>query len=597
MFRNIRWRIAIPYIVLILLAMLSLTVYLSGFMRDAHLGDLRAQLANEAVLVGEALTGPLAEGDPAETLDALAAHYAELLGARVTIIGPDGTVLGESHEDRTQMDNHLYRPEVQQALTSGQGSSIRFSRTVGYQMMYVAIPVQADERVVGIARIALPLREIEATVARLRVTIGAAALVTTFLAVLLAVLIAERTAKPVRSLTEVVKRVADGDLSARVLPTTRDEVGTLARAFNQMADRLRDMVTTLAGERGRLAAVLEHMADGVLITDSAGRIRLINPAATQLLGAGEEVALSAPFAQLARHHRLIELWQRCRERQEEQIDLVEISRRGPFLRAVITPLEAAEPQACLVILQDLTEMRRLETVRRDFVSNISHELRTPLASLKALVDTLRDGALEDPQAAQRFLNGIETEVDALTQMVEELLQLSRIESGQAPLRLEAVAVADIVLPPVQRLLPQAERAGLQVTVDLSPDIPPVLADSERMQQVVTNLVHNAIKFTLSGGQVAISGKVSEDEVVILVRDTGIGIPAEALLRIFERFYKADRARSGGGTGLGLSIAKHIVQAHGGRIWAESTEGQGSAFYFSVPLAEANEALNQTFPGR
>ena len=587
MFRNIRWRIAIPYVILILLAMAGLVICLSDLVRDAYLADLEAQLTAEARLVGDTLASSLAQGRPGETFDAQARHYAGLLGVRVTIIGGDGTVLGESHEDRTRMDNHLYRLEVQQALAEGQGSSVRFSQTVGYEMMYVAIPVMAEGRVTGIARVALPLRQIEANVARLRQTVLSAMLITTSLAVLMALLIAERTARPVRQLTEVVQRMTEGDLSARLLPITRDEIGTLTRAFNQMAERLRETITTLAEERSRLTTVLDNMADGVLITDGKGYVRLINPAAVRLLDTTEEHALERSFAQVVRHYQLIELWKRCRETGEEQIEVVELSLRGPFLQAIVTPLQDAKPRAYLLILQDLTRVRRLETVRRDFISNISHELRTPLASLRALADTLRDGALEDPPAARRFLDRMETEVDALTQMVQELLELSRIESGQVPFRLVPVAVAEVVLPPVERLRPQAERFVLQLTVDLPPDLPPVLADAERIQQVVTNLVHNAVKFTPSGGEVTISAVASGDEVVVSVRDTGVGIPADDLPRIFERFYKADHARSGGGTGLGLAIAKHIVQGHGGRIWAESVEGRGSTFYFSLPV------INQT----
>jgi len=584
MFRNIRWRIAIPYVILILLAMASLVVYLSDLVREAHLADLEAQLTAEAQLIGDALASSPAWGEPDSDLDSVARHYADLLGARVTIIGADGTVLGESHEDRTQMDNHLYRPEVQQALARGQGSSIRFSETVGYDMMYAAVLVKLEGRVTGFVRLALPLRQIEANVARLRQAVLSAALLAAFGAALLALFIAERTARPVRRLTEVVQRMTKGDLSARLLPITHDEVGTLTRAFNQMAGRLQETIATLTEERGRLAAVLDNMADGVLITDGDGRVRLINPAAARLLGTDTEAALGRSFAQVARDHRIIALWQQCREQGKEQIEPVEVYRQGPFLQAVVTPLQDAEPRACLVILQDLTRVRRLETVRRDFISNISHELRTPLASLRALVDTLRDGALEDPPAAQRFLNRMETEVDALTQMVQELLELSRIESGRVPLRLSPVAVADVVLPPVERLRPQAERFVLRLAVDLPPDLPPVLADEERIQQVVTNLVHNAIKFTPSGGEVAISAVASGDEIVVSVRDTGVGISADDLPRIFERFYKADQARRSGGTGLGLSIAKHIVQAHGGRIWADSVEGKGSTFHFSLPAA-------------
>jgi two-component system, OmpR family, phosphate regulon sensor histidine kinase PhoR len=384
----------------------------------------------------------------------------------------------------------------------------------------------------------------------------------------------------------VAERLASGDLWARLVPSTRDEVGQLTRAFNHMAQQIRDQVSTLAEEQGRLAAVLAHMADGVLITDARGQVQLINAAAARLLDTSEERALQRPFTQVAFYHTLIDLWKACREQGEEQVAMVEVSHHGLFLQAIITPFREPEVEGYLVILQDLTRIRRLETVRRDFISNISHELRTPLAGLRALVDTLRGGAIKEPKAAKRFLKRMDAEVDALTQMVEELLELSRIESGQAPLRLAPTSVAEVMIPPVDRLRPQAERAGLVLNVELVPRLPHVLSDVDRVRLVLTNLVHNAIKFTPPGGRITVAARQEGNEVVLAVHDTGVGIAAEDLPRIFERFYKADRARSGGGTGLGLAIAKHIVQGHGGRIWAESIEGQGSAFYFTLPVATA-----------
>jgi len=583
MFRSIRWRIATPYVLLILLVMGGLTVYLSHFVRSAHLSDLRNQLTAEARLAGDALAPMLAKGEAGETFDELAKRWAVLLDARITIISPDGTVLGESHEDRARMDNHLSRPEVQQALATGQGSSIRYSNTVHYDMMYAAVPVRDNGRVVGIMRVAVPLRQIEANVAFLRRTILLAMVLTTVLTVLLALFIAGRTTRPVRDLRKVAERMAEGDLDARLLSTTRDEVGQLTNAFNRMADQLREKMVTLDQKQGRLSAILDNMADGVLITDRQGEVQLVNPAAARILGVVNGSA-GRSFAQVVRDYRLVSLWQECVVQGTEQVAEVEMGPQGLFLRAIISPLSGSDSGGFLIILQDLTEVRRLETVRRDFLSNISHELRTPLASLKALVDTLRDGALSDPPAARRFLDRIETEVDALTQMVQELVELSRIESGQVPLRLSPTPIAEIVLPPVERLRVQAERAGILFTIDLPTNLPSVLADAERVHQVVTNLVHNALKFTGEGGRVSIAAESANGEVVISVRDTGIGIPRDDLARIFERFYKTDRARSGGGTGLGLSIAKHIVLAHGGRIWAESVEGKGSAFHFSLPVA-------------
>ncbi len=584
-FHGIRWRIAIPYVALILLTMLVLAIYVSNQVRKEFLDDLQSKLLSDVQLMSDCMEPLLheLEGRGAGVLDTTASRWADLLGVRVTLIAGDGTVLVESHADRAQMDNHLNRPEIQQALTEGQGNSIRFSNTMDYEMMYVAKPItiQGEASATYIVRVALPLSQIEANISRLRQTVLTAALLAAVVAMLLAMLIAERTALPLRRLTRVANRMAAGDLSARLLPSSRDEVGQLTNAFNHMAEQLHEKVENLAEERGRLAAVLEHMADGVIIADGDGKVQLVNPAAARLLRTSAARAIGLSLAQVVRHHRLIDLWKRCREQEKEQVEAMEIRRYGLFLQAIVTPFQQAEARGYLFIIQDLTRVRRLEKMRRDFISNISHELRTPLAGVKALVDTLRDGAIEDPPAAEHFLTRMDTEVDAMTQMVQELLELSRIESGQVPLRLAPTLVSKLITLPTERLRPQAERAKLALKVDLPSSLPAVLADAERVRLVVTNLVHNAIKFTPAGGHVTVSARSIENEVIFSVQDDGVGIPADDLSRIFERFYKADRARSGGGTGLGLAIAKHIIQGHGGRIWAESVEGEGSTFYFSL----------------
>ena len=599
MFRSLRWRIAIPYLLLILVAMGGLSIYLSDLVRQSHLADFRGKLTAEARLIGDAVGEAAAWDEAGGEFHGLAHHYADLLDARVTFIGADGVVQGDSHADRTEMDNHLRRPEVQEALEGGQGSSTRFSRTVDYEMMYAAVLVGSGGDVRGFARVALPVSQVEAHVARLRRVTLIAAVMASLGAAVLAIVMAERIARPVRRLTGVVRRMTAGDLNARLLPATQDEIGELTRSFNQMANRLRETINSVTEQQNRLSAVLDNMADGVLITDDQGLVRLINPAAATCLGTAVEHALDRSFAQAARDHRIIELWRRCYNERVQQVEAVEMYRQDALLQVIVTPLPDSGDRSCLIILQDLTRMRQLETVRRDFISNISHELRTPMASLKALVDTLRDGALQDPPAAQRFLDRMDTEVDALTQMVQELLQLSRIESGRAPIRLEPVSMIEVVDPPVERLRPQAERAELDLSVDVLSIPPSVLADVDRIQQVVTNLVHNAIKFTPAGGSIRVTvrelsrvdeeypeqelaGLESGDWVLITVEDTGVGIPRADLPRIFERFYKADRARSGGGTGLGLAIAKHIVQAHDGHIWAESVEDQGSSFHVALP---------------
>ncbi len=579
-FRSLLWRVLIPLELVILLAMVGLAWGLSEMARRTYLADLEDQLTAEARLIADALAPTMASGIPQEFLDEPARRYASMLNARVTLIGPDGVVWGESHEDRTRMDNHLHRPEVQEALITGKGMSIRFSHTVNYNMMHVAVPVTLDGRVVGIARVSLPLIRIEAIVARLRQTFWGAAGGVALLIGLLTFFRIVPTIRAVQDLGDAVHLVTAGDLTARVLPRTDDEVGDLTHSFNQMAERLQETVTQLQEEQARLAGLLNRMSDGVIITDGAGTVRLMNPAAARMLNVPETGALGRSFAQVVWDHRLVELWRQSRERSQEQVGLIESGPRRPVFYAVVTPLEE---NAVLVLLQDLTRLRELETVRRDFVSNVSHELRTPLATLKALVETLEEGALEDPQAARHFLEQMGAEVDRLDKLVGELLDLARIESGRAPMRMAPVAVADVVRPSVERLRPLAEQAGLKVTVHLPPDLPLILADVEQIQRVIANLVHNAIQFTPTG-EIRVRAEQAGNEVVISVQDTGVGIPAEDLPRIFERFYKRGQGRWGGGAGLGLSIARHIVQAHGGRIWAESVERQGSTFYVAMPTA-------------
>jgi len=426
--------------------------------------------------------------------------------------------------------------------------------------------------------------------------LGSVALLLT--AVALAFLLAARFVRPLQDLTLTTQRLLAGDRRARIMQYGRGETGEFIQAYNQLIDQGSQLINELTEERDQLASVLAYMADGVIIADAYGYVRQVNPAAMRLLSATEKKALGRPIAETLRHHQLIGLWQQCQREKQEQIAAVEVG-RDLFLQAVVTPIMRRGSLVYVVILQDLTTIRRLETIRRDFISNISHELRTPLASLRAVVETLEDGALTDPPAATRFLSRAAHEVDTLTQMVEELLELSRIESGQVPLKLSATAVLDLVQRPLERFRAQAERDNVELVVDIPPDLPPVLADASRVQQVVNNLVHNALKFT-PRGKVTVYAFTTKDapkhvsqmleglppSVVIVVADSGAGIPTEDLPRIFERFYKSDRARTRGrgGTGLGLAIARHIVQAHNGRIWAESKEGKGSTFYFSLRIS-------------
>jgi two-component system, OmpR family, phosphate regulon sensor histidine kinase PhoR len=582
---SIRSRIAVPYLVLILFVMAALAIYLIGFVGNSYRVNLEEQMTIQARLVGDAVAPWLTDGQRDPGLHEEVAYLGDVLGARVTIIAPDGDVLADSEADLLTMINHLHRPEVQQALAAGRGSAMRLSDTVRMRMMYVAVPLRDAETLLAIVRVALPLSEIERDLVSIRYAILLATLIAGVVTLVLAVGIADRMLRPLRRLRQAMDRVMQGEFDTHLVPTRRDELGELLLAHNRMADHLKQTMARLDDERSQLRAVLEHMADGVLIADAEGLVQMLNPSAEIILSVDAQRALGRSFPQVVREHQIIDVWQTYRETGETQEQLIETAPRGPFVRIVVSPLSGVGAGASLIIVQDLSQIRRLETVRREFVTNISHELRTPLASLRAIADTLRDGALDDPPAAERFLDRMDAEIDALTQMVEELMELSRIESGRVPMRLAPVKVADVVWPAIERLRPQAERADLVLHVDIGDDMPMVLGDLVRLNQVVTNLLHNAIKFTLPGGLITLRAEHTADMVTICVEDTGIGIAPDVLPRIFERFYKADRARSEGGTGLGLAIAKHIVQSHGGEIWAESVEGQGSTFCFSLFVAQ------------
>ncbi|MGZ9166618.1 MAG: sensor histidine kinase, partial [Anaerolineales bacterium] len=356
------------------------------------------------------------------------------------------------------------------------------------------------------------------------------------------------------------------------------ELQNLSSAVTSLIATFDMQHSTLDAERARLATVLDQITDGVLIADAQGLIQFANPAAGKLFQTSNP--LNRSIAEVVRNHQLVEAWRRSQQTRQMQSESIEIPARHQFLQLVVIPDK--HTSGSLLLVQDLTRLRRLETVRRDFVSNLSHELRTPLASLKALAETLQEGALEDPPAARRFIGQIHTEVDALTQMVTELLELSRIESGRLSLDLEPVAAYDLLDSASRRMQLQVERAGLLLRLECADNLPKVRIDSQRLEQVLVNLIHNAVKFTRPGGEVVLLAGSDYGFVRFAVHDTGAGIPADEVTRIFERFYRVDKSRAGRGTGLGLSIAKHIVEAHGGKIWAESIEGQGSTFYFTIP---------------
>lgn len=403
------------------------------------------------------------------------------------------------------------------------------------------------------------------------------------LSVILAYVIARRGTRSVRNLIYGSRRLAQGDLDHRVPPGSSDETRELADAFNAMASSLKQMITESSGQRDHLFTVLATMTDGVVVIDSNGNITLQNPAAEALLGLEPSTFTTTRFVEAVRDHELNRLVTDCQKNgSPHQLEL-ELSPGRKYLSVIAAPLISHTGNRVLLVLHDLTQARRVETTRREFVANVSHELRTPLAAVKAAVETLQNGALQEPDMAAEFIDRANKNVDRMTWMVEELLDLSRLESGETALNLESVSMRNLIDDGIEAHQELAHTKKVRLFADdVEPEMKAII-DQARVQQVLSNLVENAVKFTEPGGDVEISVRGNGNEIKVQVRDTGIGISSEHLPHAFERFYKIDRSREDRGMGLGLAIAKHIVEAHGGHIQVESQEGLGSVFSFTIPV--------------
>ena len=428
--------------------------------------------------------------------------------------------------------------------------------------------------VTSVAAAVLALYLIDAT-GDTGLAVALAMLVASLLSIGLAFLLTRRTVRTIRGVTEGARRLERGDLEHRVESDAPDETRELASAFNAMAVALRDTVQGFSDEGGKLSAVLDTMADGVVLVRSEGRIEVMNGAAGALLGLKPEGARDRPFMEVVRDHDLRLLMTRALESRQQERDEVELLNNRRFVSAIATPLAGSESTDVLLTLHDLTRQRQVETTRREFVSNVSHELRTPLSSVKALAEALENGALDDADTAQDFVRRIHGEADRMSALVDDLLELSRLESGQAPLEIETVDLAALARGEIESFQLRAEAAGAALEARL-PDAPALVrGERDKLRQVLVNLLDNALKFTPSGGAVTVAVHTGAGGVEVSVRDTGAGIAAEHLPHVFERFYKADRARRDGGTGLGLAIVRHIVEAHGGTARVESREGEGT----------------------
>lgn len=584
--KRLVWQLFPSYLLVTLLSLLALTWHVTTTWRHFYLEQTAADLKTRALLVETRLQGRLAPGQGAE-IDRICKDLGRLTGTRLTVILPSGQVLGDSEGEPARMENHSDRPEIQEALRGRVGISARYSPTLGDQRMYVAVPMREQDRIVAVVRASLPMTSIAQALRAMYFKTALGGLVIVLLLAALSFLISQRLSRPLQDLKRGALRIAGGDLSRRLPVPGSDELGSLAEAFNHMAEQLEDRIGVLIRQGQMQEAVLSSMVEGVLAVDSQQRLITLNRAAAQLLGVDYLASQDLTIQEVVRDSQLLSFITRTIFARGP-IDAEVAMRHGQqIIQAHGTFLKDAQGAdiGFLIVLHDVTHLRRLEMSRRDFVANVSHELKTPITSIKGFVETLLAGALQEPENARNFLGIVSRQTDRLNEIIDDLLSLSRIEQDaeQGRVFLTAGRLKTVLDSAIQ--ICEAKAVAKEITVRLNcPDQLRARINAPLLEQALVNLIDNAVKYSPAGSAVQVEALRDDAEVVVRVRDQGVGIEKSQLDRIFERFYRVDagRSRKIGGTGLGLAIVKHIAQAHHGRVMVASTPGAGSLFSLHLP---------------
>ena len=589
---TLQGRIVLSYTSLIVISVAALSIYIFGFVLEFHTSSLQNRLEQQTALLGKFATQYFQGDITLEELKNISQDVGDIVEGRTTVIAVDGKVIVDSWEDPNVMDNHLDRPEIQDAMSNGTGKSTRYSTTVKQDLIYTAILIKHEESMRGITRIAIPKSDLSLTYNTIIATIAFSSLLVISFSIVLGFYLARRTSRALRAISESARRLARGEFEGVLESNGSEETRDLAEALNSMARELSTIIDNLSAERDKLSAVLNTMDDGVIVIrqlfylrQGEGIIELINPAAEELLQLSQDIAIGQRFMETLQDHELQDLVSSAMDTQVQKHTDIELLQPRIYVSATATPLiqDDNNNRGVLLVLHDLTRIRRVDVTRKQFVSNVSHELRSPLAAINAMVETLEDGALEDSSVSKEFIRRIHHDVDRMRDIVEELLELSRLESGH--FSLEPTDVDPIELIQEIKSVFQEQANNRQISLNLIADdnLQSIRCERGKIYQVLYNLVDNSLKFTPEGGNIQISTTIGNDGVVFEVSDTGIGIPLEDQPHVFERFYRVNSSRQYRGTGLGLSIARHIVEAHGGTISLTSSDGNGSVFGFNIPV--------------
>jgi two-component system phosphate regulon sensor histidine kinase PhoR len=557
-----------------------LDFYLTRFTATLQREDVERRLEAEGrILAGELANIELANLEPW-------AHAAEARAqARVTVIDPRGAVLADSQHDPETMENHGQRPEVLQARQGRTGIATRRSATLDLELSYVALAVTYQGKPDYVLRLALPLRELNTAIAAIRQRILGASLVAAFLALAMAYWFSRSFTRRVRRLESFAGSLLGARLPESLAPDADDELGSLAGSLSRTAEQLRDLFEKLSLESGRREAILSSMVEGVLAVDNELRVTFCNEAFARAVGAHTPVPERLPVLELVRDPAFLDLLSRVLvTHQTFKLRLQLAAADGRSFEVQAAPLAAGARRGAIAILHDISDLERLERVRKDFVANVSHELRTPLTAIRGYAETLLDGALEDQENNRKFLEVIRAHAIRLNNISSDLLVLSELESGQPQAEPQPVSLRAALEAALRTVESEARVRGVALQPGTIEEVE-VLGYPTRLEQAFVNLLDNAVKFNRPGGEVRVqASRIADARVAITVADTGVGIPSEDLARIFERFYRVDKARSRevGGTGLGLSIVKHVIERMNGTVAVESQLGKGSTFVVTLP---------------
>ena len=606
---NIRTQLTFRYIGIVLLVLLAMYFYLATMLKNSMSNRITSELEVQVALTREFLIEGLPTKDnfTYDLIDPLVDRLGKANNARVTFIDLDGVVWGDTERDGQalrEMDNHLTRPEVQDAIKNGSGIRDRYSDTTQTGFRYFALPIHrnvgaeispdGEETLIGICRVALPMEVVNTAIGNLRRMALIASVAGLILAIVFSVFSTGAITKPIKKLTQMTQSLAAGNINSRVPVDSRNELGQLSQNFNLMADRIQEQIDKISEEHQRSETILTNMGEGVLLVNGASEMTYANRTAIAMLEL-PDAYIGKALIEINRIPELQALLKRAE--QTETIAFAEIqlgNLREPEAEVTVVPVPAG--QEYIIVIHDVTKERQLERIRADFVANVSHELRTPLTTIRGYAETLLSENSVRTKTAEQFIVKILNHSARLTRLVSDLLELSRLELGEVELKRSLCHLNTFHEPILDVFEPLLEESGLVLKWEIPEKLPKVNVDRQLFMQIFVNLIDNAIKYTPDGGAITVSAEtcsleetegsdIASEEFILSVKDTGIGIPMESQPRVFERFYRVDegRAREMGGTGLGLAIVKHIVRCHNGRIWLESTLGQGSTFYVALPL--------------